>query len=895
MRTIIRDNYDPQLGDYHERIIIDEARERRWLFDCDGVFMPFNETKVVNERGDSEIYAVSQKLFTDTVVEIEGDVDDLEKGLADEIDARKAADNVLQGEIDDIKNAPDVVDIVATYAALQAYDTSKLTDKDIIRVLADETHDGQSTYYRWTASSSTWAYIGAVGDYYTKSQTDALLADKLDNNTTFWGRTAANGAVSGTIDFGDGATIGTHEGAGSNINLLLSRTDGTYTSAIDVGSRSIYIGTQDTSIIAFDTASGGVISAGGAKINGVGSPTSNSDAANKAYVDSGLGTKQDTLTAGTNVQISNENVISATDTTYTAGTNISINADNEISATDTTYTAGNGLDLTDTEFSVDSTVVALQTDLPTQTSDLTNDGADGTSTYVETDELATVATTGNYSDLLNTPTIPTVNDATLTIQKNSTDVGTFTANASSNSTINITVPTTAADVSALPDSTKYGASISLTIDSSTYVVTAQLKDQDNNNLGSAQTIDLPLESVVVNGSYDSQTKKIILTLQNGNTIEFSVADLVSGLQSEITSQSPLDADLVDDSTSTNKFVTSTDITAWNGKQDALTAGSNISISGSTISATDTTYSVFTGADSSTAGTSGLVPAPAAGDETKFLSGNGLWTTVSQYSLPIASANDLGGVKVGTNLSIDSVTGVLSATDTTYSAFTGTDGTAAGVSGLVPAPATTDAGKFLNADGTWGEVKTHKFFYMDVDLLGRLSVNDSFNLYTDLELTQVATTREIIEACLTGDAYIVAHADISPAFSSPIYLITEDGYPESSPYYLTWADYWIDAGERYAIPVYYNAWADNINSQSLTFGGRTGQYTNYVSTIIKRNAGAPTTSTVGTVGQLLEDTTNGKLYICTAIGPGNPPSYYTWEKVNTNVEAISSTDWSNLWQ
>lgn len=40
--------------------------------------------------------------------------------------------------------------------------------------------------------------------------------------------------------------------------------------------------------------------------------------------------------------------------------------------------------------------------------------------------------------------IPTVNNATLTIQKNGTSVGTFTANASSNSTINITVPTGAA-------------------------------------------------------------------------------------------------------------------------------------------------------------------------------------------------------------------------------------------------------------------------------------------------------------------------------------------------------------------------------------------------------------------------------------------------------------------
>lgn len=35
-----------------------------------------------------------------------------------------------------------------------------------------------------------------------------------------------------------------------------------------------------------------------------------------------------------------------------------------------------------------------------------------------------------------------------------------------------------------------------------------------------------------------------------------------------------------------------------------------------------------------------------------------------------------------------------------SAFTGTDGVNAGTAGLVPAPATTDAGKFLKADGTW---------------------------------------------------------------------------------------------------------------------------------------------------------------------------------------------------
>lgn len=64
-----------------------------------------------------------------------------------------------------------------------------------------------------------------------------------------------------------------------------------------------------------------------------------------------------------------------------------------------------------------------------------------------TPSLATVATSGSYNDLSNKPTIPTVNNATLTIQKNGSTVKTFTANASSNVTANITVPTKTSDLS----------------------------------------------------------------------------------------------------------------------------------------------------------------------------------------------------------------------------------------------------------------------------------------------------------------------------------------------------------------------------------------------------------------------------------------------------------------
>ena len=71
--------------------------------------------------------------------------------------------------------------------------------------------------------------------------------------------------------------------------------------------------------------------------------------------------------------------------------------------------------------------------------------------------------------------------------------------------------------------------------------------------------------------------------------------------------------------------------------------------------TNTTY------NNATASSAGLM---STADKTKL---DGIATGANNYSLPTASASTLGGVKVGTNLSISN--GVLSATDTTYSAAT----------------------------------------------------------------------------------------------------------------------------------------------------------------------------------------------------------------------------------
>lgn len=193
MRTIIRDNYTPELGQYHERIIIDPVKEKTWLFDCDGVFLDITKVFVANEYGDNKEYAISQDFFTKEVQQMAED-------LSEEEAARIAADEDLQDQIDTIKAASDVVDIVGTYAELLAYDTSTLTDSDIIKVLADENHENATTYYRWMAATSSWSYIGEQGPYYTQTEVDNLLDEKQDTLTAGTGIAIdENNVISSTL------------------------------------------------------------------------------------------------------------------------------------------------------------------------------------------------------------------------------------------------------------------------------------------------------------------------------------------------------------------------------------------------------------------------------------------------------------------------------------------------------------------------------------------------------------------------------------------------------------------------------------------------------------------------------------------------------------------------
>lgn len=127
----------------------------------------------------------------------------------------------------------------------------------------------------------------------------------------------------------------------------------------------------------------------------------------------------------------------------------------------------------------------------------------------------------------------------ITVGGKSVPIENKTAKINVSSDITVTENTTNKTLTlSVPELANKATSLELSVDTSTYVLTAKLKKADGTAL-STQTVDLPLETMVVGADYDEATKEIVLTLQNGTTTKFSVADLVEGLVSTSTLNSTL--------------------------------------------------------------------------------------------------------------------------------------------------------------------------------------------------------------------------------------------------------------------------------------------------------------------------------------------------------------------
>ena len=217
------------------------------------------------------------------------------------------------------------------------------------------------------------------------------------------------------------------------------------------------------------------------------------------------------------------------------------------------------------------------------------------------DGLATVAKTGAYGDLSGRPTIPTVNNATLTIQKNGTTVDTFTANASANKTINITVPTTTSQLT----------------NNSGFITAANLPVATANALGGVKSGgDITVATsgaVTVNSATqaDSATTAASATKAtqdaSGNVITSTYAtksELTSGLSGKQATLTSAQLNAV------NSGITSTKVSTYDGYSAKITAAQSAA-----AAAQSTASGKLSSISGSTGGTGNVVTSVSASGST----------------------------------------------------------------------------------------------------------------------------------------------------------------------------------------------------------------------------------------------------------------------------------------
>lgn len=123
--------------------------------------------------------------------------------------------------------------------------------------------------------------------------------------------------------------------------------------------------------------------------------------------------------------------------------------------------------------------------------------------------------------------------------------------------------------------------------------------------------------------------------------------------------------------------------------------------------------VMKGAYPALKGNEGLVPAPAAGDNNKFLRGDGTWSVPTNTWVANTEASDgyvtnpNGASSKVWKTNESGVPGWRDEKDTTYSNMTGATASAAGRAGLVPAPPAKQQNYLLSGNGTWVAPKTTK--------------------------------------------------------------------------------------------------------------------------------------------------------------------------------------------
>ena len=674
MKTRIRDSYVPKLGDYCNTLVIDKETSNQYLFDADGVW-----TLISTDEEGIVVEAVAQaNAYTDDVAEGKVDKEDgkglsendftngyknkldgIENGaqvnvievvkrngvalpvadkavdvavptttssltndsgyitnevndlvnyydknetdtlIATEAETRDAADLDLQEQIDAISSASDVVDVVGTYAELQNYDTSKLSDNDIIKVLTDETHDDAISYYRWNDATDVFTYIGSQGPFYTKSETDATFVPQtrtingkgLNSDVVLTAADVNALPASTVIPTVNDATL-TIQKNGTTVTTFTANSAQNATADISVPTKVSDL-TNDLNFVEETGLADVAFSGAYADITGTPYiPTKTSDLTN----DSDFVSDANYVHTDNNFTTTLKNKLNGIAT----GAEVNVQSDWNVADTSSDAFIKNKpaiptktSDITNDSGFITSAVV------PTKTSDLTNDSGFITN---QVNNLANYYDQTAINSMFNALDVPTktselTNDSgfltSIPIASASTLGGVKIGNG-----INVAADgTISAAISASPDwndITNKPTDVSYWTNDAGYITSADIPtktsdlDNDSNFVTSA---DIPTKTSDLTNDSGFITNSVSNLVNYYKKSETYTQGEVNSLLSAITIPTKT-SDLTNDgSDGTSTYVTQNNLaTQLSNKQNVLTAGDHINITDSTIKAVDYVHS-----------------------------------------------------------------------------------------------------------------------------------------------------------------------------------------------------------------------------------------------------------------------------------------------------------------
>lgn len=290
-------------------------------------------------------------------------------------------------------------------------------------------------------------------------------------------------------------------------------------------------------------------------------------------------------------------------------------------------------------------------------------------------------------------------------------------------------------------------------------------------------------------------------------------------------------------------------TATGGGGTTYTAGTGIDITEDTISADvdaiQAALDTFTGTDGTSAGTAGVVPAPAATDADKFLKSDGTWDTAGGSSITVEQSTGTSQTSVMSQQAVSQMI-FPAGEETSKTKIAIGKASSASSSGIAiggfytsfPTQATADN---AIAIGSWTRVS---------------SANDAIAMGNSAQISggegALALGRGTLVSSKKGAVALGAYA--SPASDGEVNIgstSTSYGYNSSN----------------------YRLLSGVYDGQSAHDAATKGQLDN---AIINGGTTAPTTSTVGSVGTLYSCVESGTphLYSCTAVSG----STYTWSQL-----------------